>query len=71
MPVYPVSPEAAYVCDITAITPSPSNISELEAINTAIAIQTFIGPADRGSTVLILCDNMAAVQVFQSGRGRN
>ena len=65
------SPQAAYAYDLSHHTPSFTNISELEAINVAIAIQTFIGPSDRGSTVAVLCDNMPAVQVFQSGRGKN
>ena len=62
---------SAYACDISAIVPDTFNISELEAINKAVAIQTFVGPADRGTTIKILCDNLPAVQVFRSGRGRN
>ena len=65
------STHTAYAYDLTKQGANFANISELEAINVAVPIQTFIGPSDHGSTVSVLCDNMAAVQVFQSGRGKN
>ena len=40
-------------------------------MNVAVALQTFVAEADRGKCIKILCDNMASVQVLQSGRGRN
>ena len=47
-----------------------AHISQLEAINCMAAIRAIIGHAHRGHTVLVECDNSAAISIFQSGRGR-
>ena len=47
------------------------NITEIEAINVAVALQTFLGPSDTGKTIKVLCDNLPAVSVLQTGRGKN
>ena len=39
------------------------NITEIEAINVALAVKTFVSESDRGSLIRIYCDNMAAVHV--------
>lgn len=43
------------------------NITQLEALNVVIAVQTFISEADRGTHILVKCDSLASVQVFRSG----
>ena len=48
-----------------------AHISQLEAINCMAAVRALITPAHRGLTVLVECDNSAAVAVFGSGRGRD
>ena len=62
---------SAYASTIPEAMGEPLNISEVEAVNIAGALQTFVGEGDKGKSVKILCDNMAAVQVLQSGRGKN
>ena len=62
---------SAYAFPLSAASDQLSNISEIEAINVAIALQTFVAESDRGKCIRILCDNLPAVQVLQSGRGRN
>ena len=47
------------------------HISQLEAVNCVAAIRAFISSADRGNTVEVKCDNMAAVSTYTSGRGRD
>lgn len=47
------------------------NISELEAINVAVALHTFVDDSFKGGHIKLYCDNAASVQVLQSGRGRN
>lgn len=47
------------------------NISELEAINMAVALHTFVDNSFKGGHIHLYCDNAASVQVLQSGRGRN
>ena len=48
-----------------------ANITELEAANVIIALHTFLSEADRGSHVLVECDNLPAVQALRWGRGQN
>lgn len=59
---------AAQVCGDHQIA---KNISELEAVNIAVALHTFIKPEDAGSHIRIACDNLSSVQIMQTGRGRN
>ena len=47
------------------------HISQLEAVNCVAAIRAFISSEDRGNTVEVKCDNMAAVSTYTSGRGRD
>lgn len=47
------------------------NISELECINIAVALHSFIDDSYRGAHVQLSCDNMASVQILQTGRGKN
>lgn len=56
------------MCDTTN---SDTNIAEIEAINVVIAIQSFVSGRDRGGHLRVLCDNLASVQVFSSGKGKN
>ena len=61
----------AYAGQVTPITDGVHNITELEALNVVLALHTFLGKESAGAHVRIHCDNNAAVQVLQSGRGRN
>ena len=61
----------AYAGQVAPVQDGAENITELEAINVVVALHTLLGPMDMGTHVRIHCDNMAAVQVLQSGRGRN
>ena len=61
----------AYLYEVAEKSDLINNISEIEAVNVAVAMQTFIGEQDRGSCVRVYCDNMASVSVFQSGRGKS
>ena len=46
-------------------------ITEIEGFNVPIACHQFLTEADIGSTIIVKCDNNPAVQVFNTGRGRN
>ena len=48
-----------------------AHISQLEAINCMAAVRALIRPEHEGCTVLMECDNSAAVAVFTAGRGRD
>lgn len=61
----------AYGGAITPVNDPVANISELEAANVVIAVHTFLSKQDRGSHILVKCDNLGSVQVFQTGKGRN
>ena len=63
--------QSAYAAQIEYPQNTAPNITEIEAINVAVALQTFVGPADTGKCIRVLCDNLPAVAVFQSGRGKN
>ena len=62
---------SAYAHQVAPIQNPLENITELEAINVAVALQTFIAESDRGKRITIYCDNMPAVLVLQSGKGKN
>lgn len=62
---------AAYGGQITPVNDPTNNISELEAVNLAVALQTFLSHIDRGRHIRVFCDNLASVEVLTSGRGRN
>lgn len=47
------------------------NISEIEAVNVAVALHTFIDKSYIGAHVRVNCDNMASVQLLKTGKGRN
>lgn len=47
------------------------NISELEAINIAIALHTFVDASWAGSHIRVICDNLPSVSIMQTGKGRN
>ena len=61
----------AYAGQVTPIHDGARNITELEALNVVVAAHTMLGPNDHRLHVRVHCDNMAAVQVFQTGRGKN
>lgn len=61
----------AYGGQITPVHDPAENISELEAVNLVVALQTFLSERDRGRHIRVFCDNMATVDVCTSGRGRN
>lgn len=61
----------AYGGRITPISDPVANITELEAANVVVAINTFVGEQHRGSHILIQCDNLSSVEVFRHGRGKN
>ena len=48
-----------------------AHISQLEAINCMAAIRAIVGQSHRGMTIMVKCDNSAAVAIFSSGRGRD
>lgn len=62
---------SAYGGQITPISDPAHNISELEAVNLAVALQTFMSRGDKGRHIRVFSDNMASVEVFTTGRGRN
>ena len=47
------------------------HISILEALNCLVALRIFINKDRHHSTLELKCDNMAAVQVFNSGKARD
>lgn len=61
----------AYGGRITPLSDPVANINELEGVNVVVAVSTFMSLADRGSHVLLQCDNLASVEIFRHGRGRN
>ena len=62
---------AAYAGQVAPVEDGACNITELETVNIVVALHTFLTHRDAGSHVQIHCDNKAAVQVLQSGKGRN
>lgn len=60
-----------YGSQVAPIHDPVANISEIEAANVVIALQTMLSEDDRGAHILIKSDSMCAVQVFTSGHGRN
>lgn len=61
----------AYGGQISPARDPAGNISELEAVNLVVALQTFLSENDRGRHIRVFCDNMATVEVCTTGRGRN
>lgn len=61
----------AYGGQVSPMWDPAENISELEAVNLVVALQTFLTDADRGRHIKVFCDNMATVEVCTTGRGRN
>ena len=61
----------AYAGQVANVDDGAANITELEALNVVVALQSFLGEKDRGTHIRIHCDNHAAVHVLQTGRGRN
>lgn len=54
----------AYACQISPISDPVANITELEAENIVVALQTFISEQDQGSHIKIMSDSLASVYVF-------
>ena len=52
-------------------TLAQAHISQLEAINCMAAVRALVGTRHRGLTIMVECDNSAAVTVFINGRGRD
>lgn len=61
----------AYGGQSTPLHDTVNNISELEATNAVVALQTFISERDRGRHVRVLSDSLSSVQIFSTGKGRN
>ena len=61
----------AYLCQVASQSDPVHNISELEAINVAVALQTLVSESDKGKCISVICDNMPTVHLMQSGRGHN
>lgn len=61
----------AYATQVCPDDTIARNISELEAINIAVALHTFVKPENAGSHIRVACDNLSSVQIMQTGRGRN
>lgn len=61
----------AYALQVRDVGDGDTNISEIEAINVVIALQSFVSGKDIGGHIHVLCDNLASVQVFKSGKGKN
>ena len=49
---------------------SEGHISQLEAVNCMAAIRILLGQRHAGQTVMVECDNSAAVSIFATGKGR-
>ena len=62
---------SAYSLQIAPVNDPLDNITEVEAANIAVALQTFIAASDKGKRITVYCDNMAAVAALQSGRAHN
>lgn len=63
--------ERAYGSQVGADHQLARNISEIEAINIAVALHTFVDSSCLGSHIRVNCDNLASVQILQSGKGKN
>ena len=63
--------EYAYGIQIVHKEDGAKNITELEALVVVVAAHTLLSPADRGTHVKIKSDNLAAVNVFRSGKAKN
>lgn len=61
----------AYGSQVGADHQLARNISEIEALNIAVALHTFADQTYVGAHVRVNCDNMASVQLLQTGKGRN
>lgn len=63
--------KSAYGARICPIDDPVSSITELEAVNVVVAINTFVGVTDKGSHIMVQCDNLSSVEVFRRGRAKN
>ena len=63
--------KSAYAKQVANIEDGANNITELEAINVVVALHTMLSEQDRATHVRIHCDNLAVVQVLQSGKAVN
>lgn len=45
--------------------------TQLECINCLLAIRTFVTRSDRGTTIMIMCDNMPSIFAYAHGRARD
>ena len=61
----------AYTGRIAPDDDPAANITHVEAINVLIAIHTFVSSADKGSHILVECDNLPVVHTLTTGRGRD
>ena len=61
----------AYGLQVAPVQDGAANITELEAANVVVALHTLLGEKDRGSHILVRCDNFATVQALRSGRAKN
>ena len=61
----------AYGQELTPHHDGARNIRELEMANVIVALHTFITEHDRGTHVLVRCDDEAAVSVLKTGRAEN
>ena len=63
--------ERAYGVQVAPVQDGAANITELEAMNVVVAIHSLLSPRDRGSHILVRCDNQAATHAFRTGRAQN
>ena len=61
----------AYAAAIAPENTNDYHITEIEGFNVLLACDAFLDHSNKGTTVLIRCDNKPAVDVFSTGRGRN
>lgn len=61
----------AYGSRITPLSDPVANISELEAVNVAMAVQLFLTREDKGRHIMVRCNNLGSVEVFRSGKVNN
>lgn len=63
--------QKAYATQIGGDHQMVRNIGELEAMNVAIALHSFMDESYVGAHIRIFCDNAPSVQTLQTGKGRN
>ena len=63
--------DRAYGQQVHNVEDGAANITELEAANVVVALHTLLTQQDRGTHIMVRCDNRAAVDVLRTGRANN